>query len=158
MTQGLITENIKYVNGALGPVADALAGTVYSDVVSLSKYKKAAIFLKRGVGTTGTQTLTVQACDDFTPSNTEDIAFTYRRLSSGDTLGDKTAATSAGFTTAAGGADTYILEIDADALPEGKPNFRLKSVEVVDAAVVADVFIMLSDPRYGGDDLPTAIA
>lgn len=154
----LISESIKLVGGALGPVADALAGTVYSDIVSLSKYKKALILVVRGVGTTGTQTLTVEASSDFAAGSVEAIPFKYRRRASGDTLGAITDATSAGFTTVAGGSDAYILEINSDDLPEGKPNFRLKSVEVVDAAVVADIQILLADPRYAGDTLPTAIA
>lgn len=156
--KALISENLKFVGGVLGPVADAFSGTVYSDIVSLSKYKKAAILVVRGVGTTGTQTFTVEASDDFSASNVAAIPFKYRRRASGDTLGAITDATAAGFTTAAGGSDAYILEIDADDLPEGKPNFRLKSVEVVDAAVVADVQIILGDTRFAGDTLPTAIA
>lgn len=156
--KALLSEVVKFVSGLIGPVADAFAGTVYSDIVSLSKFKKALILIKRGVGTTGTQTFTVEASDDFSGSNVAAIPFKYRRRSSGDTLGAWTDATSAGFTSAAGGSDAYIIEIDSDDLPEGKPNFRLKSVEVVDAAVVADVEILLSEPRYAGDVLNTAIA
>lgn len=154
---GRISENVKLVIG-IAPGADALAATKYSDVVSLGKYGKAAFVVSRGVGTTGTQTLTLEACDNFTPSNVVAIPFKYRRLASGDTLGDFTDATAAGFTTAAGGSDKYILEVDSVDLPAGYPNARLKSVEVVDAAVDAGVDILLGAGRFQGKTLPTAIA
>jgi hypothetical protein len=155
--KGLVTENVKFVVG-LKPDADALAGTKSTDVVSLSKYSRALFALDRGTGSTGTQTITVEACDNFTPSNTVAIPFKSRRIASGDTMGDVVEQVAAGFTTVAGGDDTYLIEVSQADLPAGYPNVRMKSVEVVDAAVDAGISILLTDPRYAGDDLPTAIA
>ncbi len=151
------TEEVKHVIG-LPPAADFLAGTKNSDVVSLANYQRALIVVNRGAGSTGTQVLKVQACDNFTPSNTTDIPFVYRRRASGDTYGDRTAVAAAGLTTVAGGDDTYYIEVDQADLPEGKPNLRLNSVEGVDAAVVGHCDIWLFGPRYEGTTMPTAIA
>jgi hypothetical protein len=142
----------------LYPVADALASTVTSDVVNAGLYGKVAFLVWRGVGTTGTQTLTVQASAANDGSSPTAIPFRYRRMSSGDTMGAATAAAAAGFTTAAGGSDLYLVEVDPADTPDGKPWVHLKSVEVVDAAVLAGILILLGDPRYAGDTLPTAIA
>ena len=84
------------------PVADALAGTIYTDVVAMKKYETCYFILSWGVGATGTTTITVESCDDFTPTTTSAIAYYYKRLSSGETNTAWTAATSAGFTTTAG--------------------------------------------------------
>ena len=155
--RNLITEEVKHVIG-VAPDADVFAATVNSDVVSLENYERALIIVNRGTGSTGTQVLKLQACDDFTPSNTVDLAFTYRRRSSGDTYGDRTNVAATGLTTVAGGSDTYYIEVNQADLPEGYPNFRLNSVEGVDAAVDGSVEILLFSPRYEGITMPTAIA
>lgn len=159
MINKLISECLKYVFG-IKPVADALAGTKTTDVVNLGLYKKALFALNRGVSTggLGTQTITVQASALNDGASPTAIPFKYRRIASGDTAGDITNAEAAGFTTAAGGSDGYMIEVDAADCPEGKPWVHLKSVEVVDDPVVASIDIWLGQPRYAGDDLPTAIA
>ena len=53
-----LTERSHIVNGIV-PVADAFAGTVTSDVVKVSDYHNVRFILYKGVGTTGTSTLTV---------------------------------------------------------------------------------------------------
>jgi hypothetical protein len=150
-------QNHHLVKG-LDPVADAFATTVYSDIVNLSKYGRCDFVLYKGVGTTGTSTLTVQACDDVSASNTSDVPFHYRAITSGDTPGANTAATSTGFVTTAGSSQLYVVEIDAEAIvSSGYKYARLKCVESVDAAVLGSILVILSNPRYAQDVTPTAI-
>jgi hypothetical protein len=151
-----ISENVKFIQG-LAPDADALASTVTTDVVNAGLCERVCFVVSRGTGTTGTQTLTVEASATAAGSSTTAIAFRYRRMSSGDTLGAFTDATSAGFTTAAGGADIYLIEVQSADLPEAKPYVHLKSVEVVDAAVDAGILIIMDGMRYTATSAPTVI-
>lgn len=153
----LLSERLKVVKG-LDPVADAFSGTVLSDVVSLALYRRAMFIYYKGVGTTGTSTLTVQASAANDGSSPTAIPFKYRRVASGDTAGAVTDATTAGFTTTAGSSEIYLIEVDAADTPDGKPWVHLKSVESVDSPVVGCIIPILGDPRYGGATLPTAIA
>ena len=60
MENSLISERIKFGKG-LDPVADAFAGTVQSEAVNMGKYGRVGFLIYKGVGTTGTSTITVQA-------------------------------------------------------------------------------------------------
>ena len=66
------------------PVADCFAGTATSDVVK-AQGQGVLFTIYKGVGTTGTSTVTVLACDDTTPSNSTAVPFIYRTCTSGDT-------------------------------------------------------------------------
>jgi len=140
------------------PVADALAGTIYTDVVSLALYEEALFTLSIGVGTTGTSTLTVESCDDFTPSNTQAVEFEYKRVSAGETNTQWTAATSAGFTTTAGSHQMYIVRAKAENQYLNYPNARLKCVEVANSAVLAGCTIQMAKPSYDREVLDAVTA
>lgn len=142
----------------LDPIADAFAGTVYTDVVSMREYKLAVITIYCGVGATGTSTLTVNACDDFVPTTESAIPFVYQLIATGDTHGALTKATTAGFTTTAGSSKIIRIYVNAsDLASSGYPNFRLKAVEVVNDPVLAGVLIDLMEPRYDMEIPNTAI-
>ncbi len=157
--KGLMSEFVKIVAG-LRPDADALSGTKTSDYVKMALYQKlmGILYLGDATGGTATHTITVQAASDDTGTGAEAVAFKYRRCSSGDTLGDVTDATTAGFVTTAGDNQHYTIEIDAADLPEGKPWVAIKSVEATDDPVDAALIMLLGNARYSGDDLPTAIS
>jgi len=140
------------------PVADALAGTVYTDVVSMENYEKAYFQLSIGVGATGTATLTVESCDDFTPTTTQAIPFEYKRTSSGETNTAWTKATASGFTTTAGSHQVYTVRVRAENVYDNYPNVRLKSVEVVDSPVLAGCTISMESPRYNAEQMPAVTA
>lgn len=157
MENSLISERIKFIKG-LDPVADAFSGTVYSDSVSFAKYGRVAFVVYKAVGTTGTSTLTVECSSDASRTGATAVAFKYRRVASGDTGGDVTSATSAGFDTTAGSSELYIVEVDASVCPAGKPWVHLKSVEVVNDPVLGGILVLADDAKYHGSVLPTAIA
>lgn len=144
----------------LDPVADFNDGTTYSDIVRADGANWITFLYYKGVGATGTSTLTVQPCDDVTPSNTGTaVAFKYRVSTSGDTWGALQSATASGFTTTAGSSQLYAIEVDPETLGASGYNFlRLKMVEVVNSPVVGCVLILMGRLRYGSDIDATAIA
>lgn len=155
---GLFSENVHIVKG-IDPVANAFAGTVYSDVVSMKNYGKVAFLITKGVGTTGTSTVTVQACDDTVPTTRSALPFKYRVCTADDDWGDLTAVANTGFVTTAGSSQRYLIEVDAKALASlGYEFIQLKMVESVDADVLGGVDIFLLEPRYPSSDLEQAIS
>lgn len=143
-------QNQHFIKG-VDPVADAFAGTVASDVVDVSNHHGALFIVYKGVGTTGTSTITVEACDDVTPTTTSAVPFYYKAITSSDTQGAVTAATSAGFATTAGSSQMYVVQVDAQELASaGYKYVRLKAVEVVDSPVLGGIAIALIGPKFGG--------
>jgi hypothetical protein len=150
-------KNMHFVKG-LDPVADAFSGTVGSDVVDVSEHGAVLFLVYKGVGATGTSTITVEACDDVTPSNTTAVPFYYKAITSTDIQGAMTAATTAGFTTTAGSSQMYAVQVSAQELASaGYKYARLKAVEVVDSPVLGGIAIALLNPKYGGSASNTVI-
>lgn len=153
----IFTENNHLVKG-LDPVADAFAGTVYSDVVNMQNFGQAIFVIIKGVGATGTSTVTVEACDDTSGSNVTAIPFRYVAVLSGDTTGTLTDATTSGFTTTAGSSQRYVVMADAEAMAGTDYSYlRLKCVEVVDSPVLGGIETWLSEPRHASKSIATAI-
>jgi hypothetical protein len=142
-------EKCRFVN-ALPPVADAFDGTVWPAGVNLAEIGRACFVVQKGVGVTGTSTLTLLAGDDNSPTNFTAIPFHYRRIGSNNTtIGAVTAAAAAGFDTTAGSGDMYILEVDAQALANtGYKYLHLKAVEVVNSPVLLGVIFIGTDLRF----------
>jgi hypothetical protein len=129
-----------------------------SDVWSMAKHAHASVIVQLGV-TGAATTLTVEACDDFTPSNTTAIAFAIYKeeTAAGDTLGARTAIASTGVALSTNDGVFYVLEIDAAELPAGKPNLRIKFTDP-GVATFGSAVAILSGERYSGDQNATAIA
>jgi len=140
-----------FVN-ALPPVADALSGTTNSDVINC--IGEGILFvLQKGVGTTGTSTITVDACDDVTPSNTTAVPFLYRTNTSSDTWSDWTRATATGFTTTAGSNHLYQVYVEGQELATAGYGYaRLTAVEVADDPVLAGILATIINPRHANVD------
>jgi hypothetical protein len=142
----------------LDAVADAFSGTVYSDVVSLRGHDEVDFILHKGVGATGTSTLTVEACDDIVPTTVSAVAFHYQKATGADDVpSEPVAATSTGFATTAGSSQLYRIKVDARKLLAAGYGFaRLKCVEVVDSPVLGGILIELKHPRYH-DQVPASV-
>lgn len=128
------------------------------EVFSMRTYQHASIILQGGV-TGAAATVTVEAADNFTPSNVEAIPFAVYKeeTAAGDTLGDRVEVTTSGFATSTNDGVMYIIEIDAAALPEGKPNLQVK-VSDPGAATFVSAIAILSGGRYTGNESATVIA
>ena len=164
----MMLQELKLAKG-IDPVADALAGTVNSDVYSMRGHGRILFIVYCGVATGGTATavFTVDACDNVTPSNTTAIAFWYREIVTGDTEGAITRAAAAGFTCTAGSSKIVLIEVDARDVAAASVNstvgnhfVRLHSVEGVNDPVVAGVLAILGGGpnRYIEDINATVIA
>lgn len=156
MSKGFNIAEQAHVVNALAPVD--INGGVNTDVWSMKNYSKASILIQMGV-TGGASTVTVEACDDFTPSNTTAIAFAVYKeeTAAGDTLGARVAATTSGFAASTNNGIMYVIEVDAAELPVGYPNLRVAFSDP-SGATFASCAAILSGPRYGGPESATAIA
>ena len=151
----VIAEDCHVVN-ALPPL-DIDAAAQDSDVWSMGKYSHASIIIQLGV-TGATCVITVEECDDFTPSNSTAIAFaSYSEVTAnGDTLGARAQTAATGLTTGANDGIFYVLEVDASQLTDGFPNLRVALTDP-GAATFGSIVAILSGARYGSFDSPTAI-
>jgi hypothetical protein len=153
----LLMERLQFIKG-IDPVADAFDSTQYSDVVDMGEFEKIVFAVIVGVGATGTSTLTVQACDDTTPSNRTAVPFRYRQILTGDTEGALTAAAAAGFTTTAGSSKIVLVEVTESDLADTNYRYcQLKAVEVVNSPVLAGVLILGEKKRQSSSAAASAI-
>lgn len=135
----------------IAPVADFMDTVQSTDIVNMKNHGRVRFIVFWGVGTTGTATLTVEACDDVTPSNSTAVPFRYRRTAALGTPGAVTAATTSGFTTTAGSNQIYEVEVDAeDVASTGFGYVRLKCTEVVNSPVLGGVLISMERPGWKG--------
>ncbi|MCB0201364.1 MAG: hypothetical protein KDI03_14955 [Anaerolineae bacterium] len=141
-----IPSDLHFVKG-LDPVADAFSGTVYSDIIEVMG-EGICFLVYKGVGTTGTSTLTVEACDDVSASNSTAVVFWYKRV--GTTDSGWTAATTSGFATTAGSSDMYLIAAPKDVFAStGYKYARLKAVEVANDPVLGGIAAFVYGLRYG---------
>lgn len=134
------------------------APTKDSVVFSMKDASHVTILL--AVGTqAGTFDVDLVACDDFTPSNTSAIPFAVYKeeTGDGDTLGSRTAVVSTGYATSATNNIFYVIEVDAEELPEGYPNLQLK-LSALDNTTYICAWAILSGLAYQGDQTRTQIA
>jgi len=142
------------------PIADAFDTTQYTDTVDASVCKWICFYLQKGVGATGTSTLTVVAADDTTgtattaATNETAIVFKYRVCTTADTWGALTDATTSGFATTAGSNGMVEVWVDSNIVAAtGYRYCRLKAAEVVNSPVLAGVTIECHGLRYAPQQL-----
>jgi len=132
----------------LPPVADALAGTVYSDIVRCDG-GKVIFILQRGAGASGRSTLTVEACKDVSPTETAAVPFRYKEISGVDVEGELTEAAAAGYQMTAGANRIDIIEVDAARLAaEGFAYCRLKAVDTVSDPMLLGILILVEKSNH----------
>ena len=134
---------------AITPVADFLAGTVNSDVIECLG-EGILFFVHTGANAGGDSTITVQACDDTTPSNATAVNFIYRTTGNNDTWSAWTAAAAAtGFTSSTTANTMYQVYVDAAELAaQGYGYARLRAVESTDAAVLGGCVAWVVNTRF----------
>lgn len=143
-----LIDQMHFIN-ALPPVADAFAATVRSDVINV-KGEGILFVIQKGVGTTGTSTITVNACDDIVPTNRTTVPFYYRVCVATDVWGEWTAAPVTGFVTTAGSNHMYQILVDAAELAEeGRAYAELNAVESANDPVLLGILAIVLNQRYG---------
>lgn len=152
-------KEITHLVKGLDPVEDAFDGTVSSDIVSMKNYGYVEFVIYKGAGDTGTSAITVEACDDVSATNTTDIEFKYQAITSDDTHGSITDATTTGFTTSAGGSQLYRVMVDASQLADTGYEFvRVTATEDANGPVVGAILIILKEGRYETETPETALS
>ena len=143
----MFNQEIHWVKG-IDPIADAFEGTVNTDIVEALGHD-VVFMIYKGVGATGTSTITIDACDDIVASATTAVPFRYRTCVATDVWGAWTAAAAAGFVTTAGSSQLYEIRVDpADLGATGYGYVRLHAVQVVDNPVLGGVLIGVAKLRY----------
>lgn len=163
----ILTQRAHVLQGVV-PASAAL--NTNSQVINLSNAQSCSFFIIKGAGGVGTATITVDACDNLTPSNTAKAPFKYRRCIGGgiatDTWGavtDRTAAQN--FVTTAAANDLYEIIVDPAEIgnvvvngARGRRFCRLSVAQVDATAVLWSVLCILYDLRNKQDVPITAIA
>ena len=136
---------------SIPPIANAFAGIQGGDVFDMRNFNAINFVVFTGVGATGTQTLTVEACDDTTPTNTVAVPFYSRSYANSDIPGPLVSRAANGYTTVAGNNRLEVISVDVEALlASGYRYIRLKSVEGTASAVLGGVFVVLTGARSSG--------
>jgi len=134
---------------------DIFENSPATDVINLKNAQGVLFMIATGNNAgSGAATITIEACDNATPSNTTAIAFRYQVITS-DVQGAVTAASSSGL-AAVGAADTvWLFEVDAAAVAAASVNstynnhyVRLKVTETQSDAVDGAILAFLIGPRY----------
>ena len=145
-----VLEQFHWTSG-LVPEADCFDGGASTDIVECRSAEGvlAIIFEGDSTGGTTTGTVTVDACDDVTPSTTTAIPFYYRSCTTFDTWGAWTAATATGFVMPTGDNQMHQLWIPASNLAEaGYGYVRVTVAETVNDPVDACILLAVVRPRY----------
>jgi len=138
----------------------SITAAVTSDVFSLKNYAHATIIAQAGSTNADAGNITIEECDDFTPTNDTAIDFRYyaETTAAGDTLGAKQNAVAAtGIDVSANDNIFYVIEIDSAQLSDGYPNLILKW-SIPGGATLVSAVAVLSGSRYAEDQSATAIA
>lgn len=130
---------------------DIFNGDPATDVLNMEQYEEICFIIVKNAGATGTATITVESCDDVTPTTATAVAFSYQATTSGNTIGATTAATSAGFATTAGANQCYVISIKRDQLNGDDKYVRLQATEVVDSPCDGAILAIGFNPRYAKD-------
>lgn len=155
-----IAEQCHVVN-LIPPVdIDTGGGLAASEIFSMENYAHATIIVNVSTADADAGNITVEECDDFTPTNDTAIDFYYyaETTALGDTLGARTKAVAAtGIDVSANDNCLYVIELDASELSEGYPCVVVKWSNP-GGSTIASAVAILSGSRYAGDQSATAIA
>lgn len=151
-----LAEGAHIVN-ILAPVD--INGGVSSDVFDMGGYSHVDIIIQLGV-TGAASTVTVEECDDFTPTTHTEIDFSYysETTANGDTLTNVGAiGATTGFATSTNNGIFYVISIDASQLTQGYPKLRI-SFSNPSASTMGSAVAILTGARHGVDQSATVIA
>jgi len=154
-TKGLFIERAHCEVG-IAAVADAWgADGVGSDIVNMRNHNKVVFIIHWGVGATGINKFTVEACDDVSASNTTAIPFHYRQLTAGSDPGAVTAVAVAatGFSNTAASNQVIMIEVSAeDVRATGYQYVRCYADETTDSPLLGGILILLLDPIFANNE------
>lgn len=140
------------------PPVDITGGKT-AQAFGMQNYAHASILIQIGVSAAAPGLVTLNACTDNAGDNPTAIPFNvYKQETAGaanDVLGSKVVVPSTGFTPSAHAGIFYVIEIDAEALPQGSPYLQLAMANTANS-VIASAVAILSGSRYAEDQSITA--
>lgn len=162
--KGFVVSEQGHVVQLLAPV-DITGGKV-AQAFSMKEYQHASILIMAGVSAAAFTKIIVSACTATGAVGTPGAGATaipfsiYKQETAGeahDVLGARTAVTSAGYTPSANDGIFYVIEIDANELPDGSPYVQL-SLTNTSNSVIASAVAVLSGARFAETQSPTETA
>ena len=144
----------KIIHLSTAAMRDRLNGNWASDVIHMAEYQDCVFIIDQTSGV-GAGEVSIQRCDDVTPTSTAGApSWRYRSSTTPDTWGAWAAiSTSSGFVMAITPDKTYELHIRADEVggTSGWEYLRLNVDEVTNSPIDVDMIAILFNPRYGED-------
>jgi hypothetical protein len=128
-----------------------LNGGAHSSLVCRMKdYKHASIIVSIGTAPRAAGLITVESCDDMTPTTHTEIAFKYFKCetafeaANSDVMSAIQTGATTGIVPAAGTPNgvMYVIELDSDQLTEGHIGFRISIADPGAASVISAVAIL----------------
>ena len=130
---------------------DMFDGDPTTDVMSMAVYQDIIFIITKNAGASGTATITVESCDNTIPSNTTTIPYRSQSTVSGNSPGAWTERAAAGFTTAAGANQVYVIWVRAEVLDDGDQFVRMVMTESANNPVDGAVVAIGLNPRFSFD-------
>ena len=164
MSKGIYVAQDAHVVNILPPV-DVTGGKT-GQAFSMKNHGHASILLQFGVSAAAVTGVTLQAgsataAEGANVAGATAIPFDlFKQETAGadqDVLGARTAVAAAGFAPSANDGIFYVLEVDADTLPDGLDYVQLKIANGTNS-VIASAVAVLSGARYAGESSDTVTA
>jgi hypothetical protein len=155
--QGFNIAEMGHVVNVLPP--KDVSGGATGDRFKMTNYAHASILVTFGVTVAGSPTILVKECTAASGGTATAIAFNYyaETTAAGDTLGAKTAATSAGISASPNNSIMYLIELDARELSDGSEWVEASITDLSTSSNLASIVAILSGSRYAETQSPTAI-
>jgi len=157
MSLGFYLAQAGHVVPLIAPV-DVTGGKT-SPAFSMAKYAHASIIFSIGVSAAAPTSVVLNACTDAAGSGATAIPFNVHKCEAApwDVLGAKTAVAATGLVPSATDGIFYVIEIDAQQMPQGYPYLQLVVNNGVNS-VIASAVAVLSGARHACDQSPTVLA
>ena len=135
-----------------------ITGGVTSPAFSLKNYAHASIVVGIGVSAAAPTTLLLNACTNAAGAGATPIPFNLFTAETAnlDVLSAKVPVTAAGYSPSGNDGIFYVIEIDAQTLPQGFPYLQVQIVNGANS-VIAAVYAVLSGARFACDQSPTVL-
>ena len=144
---------------ALPPVD--INGGASTDRFHMKLHRAASFIVQIGVSASAPTSIIAYAATAATAGTSTAIPFRYaaETTAAGDTLGAMTEVAATGITSVTANDNVmYVIEIDANQLPDGSPWVYITLANASGNSVIASVAAVLSGSRFGHDENETVIA
>lgn len=137
-----------------------ISGGAVADRFKMSGHGKATIIVQVGVSAAAFTKIIVKEADAASSGNSTAIPFSVYKeeTAAGDTLGARTAVTTAGVTPSANNKIMYVIDIDARELTEGYKWIEVSLTNGSGNSVLASIVAVLTGARYSHDQNETVLA